>query len=188
MADGVSMNLTGFDELRRTMKTVSAEMSDNAANAAARSAARLVAREAYKGAQRIDDPESRADITKNIWQGGSRYPGVKKAGKRFTPRGAVKYRVGVAGGAGGNRKKNDPHYNALPGGDTRHWRFWEFGSENNPARPFLRPAASRNAGAVFAEFMKEFDRGLKRAIRKREKAAAGRSGSQRFRRSLFGVD
>lgn len=188
MADGVEVRLTGLAELQRSMKTATKEMRDTAANAGARKAARHVAMEAYKGAQRIDDPESRADISQNIWQGGTKFPGVKKVGKRFTGSDAVKYRVGVAGGAGGNRKKNDPHFNALPGGDTRHWRFWEFGSENTQARPFLRPALQQNRGAVMSAFVTEFKKGLQRAERKRAKAAAGRSRSQNFRRSLFGVD
>lgn len=68
-------------------------------------------------------------------------------------------RVGVLGGAKapaiqsgefkGKGKGN-------PGGDTYYWRFLEFGTENMPAHPFMRPAQDNNAATnKFAEEMKK---------------------------------
>lgn len=163
----LKFSLLGVEELKRKFSDVSDDMTKKGANAAARSAARLVAREAWKGANKIDDPKTAEDIAKNIWMGGAKYPGVKKNAKRYTPFDGVKYRVGVAGGAGGNLPSEA--FNDLPGLDTRHWRYWEFGSENTPATPFLRPALSRNIGPAVNEFFKEFDKALARAVRKRAK-------------------
>ena len=38
-------------------------------------------------------------------------------------------------------------------GDTRHWRYIEFGTEHNPAAPFMRPAFSSNVQAVTDRFV-----------------------------------
>jgi len=188
MKDGIEFNIEGLDALRQKFSTVSAEMEGKGANAAAKAAARLIARAAHANAMRLDDEASPAEIAKNIWLGGAKYPGVRKKGKRYSPSDGVAYRVGVAGGAGGRSKKNAPEFERLPGLDTRHWRFWEFGSENTPARPLLRAALNDNLRAATNEFVKEFDKALGRAVKKRDKLAAKRSRFQTSRRQFFGID
>jgi HK97 gp10 family phage protein len=188
MRDGIEFNIEGLDRLRAKFAGISEEMQGTGANAATRSAARLVARAAHAGALKLDDPKSAAEISMNIWKGKSSYPGVRKASKRYTKAGETKYRVGVLGGAGGTKKKNDPSFSALPGGDTRHWRFFEFGSENTEIQPFLRPALSKNTQEATNEFVKEFEAALDRAVRKRDKIVGARSRAQNLRRSFFGLD
>lgn len=79
---------------------------------------------ARSGAQKVDDPNSPADIAKNIVVS----PGKAKGGD-------VLMRVGVRGGA--RPDNNDPS-------NTGHWRFVEFGKEGVEARPFMRPALAEN--------------------------------------------
>lgn len=40
-----------------------------------------------------------------------------------------------------------------PGGDTRHWRYIEFGIEHIGGQPFMRPAFSNNVSAVTERFV-----------------------------------
>jgi HK97 gp10 family phage protein len=187
MSDGVQFSILGLDELRKRIGAVSEEVETKAANAAARSAARLIAMEAYHGALKLDDPKSAAEIARNIWAGGKNFPGVKKKAKRYSPEDGVAYRIGVMGGAGGTLKKDDPSFSIFPGGDTRHWRFWEFGSENTKAQPFLRPALDRSITPAINEFVSEYEKAINRGLRKVTKARAARSSFQQRRRNVFGL-
>jgi HK97 gp10 family phage protein len=49
---------------------------------------------------------------------------------------------------------------SLSGGDTRHWRYIEFGTESIAAQPFMRPALASNAERVAAAVMAELDKQL----------------------------
>ena len=53
--------------------------------------------------------------------------------------------------SGSNQHSKDASGN--PGGDTRHWRYIELGTEHNPAVPFMRPAFSSNVQAVTDRFV-----------------------------------
>jgi HK97 gp10 family phage protein len=75
------------------------------------------------------------------------------------------FRVGVQGGAGGNQSKKD-QASGLPGGDTRHWRFIQFGSENNAANPFMTRAAEKSAQAATDKFISTFGPAIDRALKK----------------------
>lgn len=201
MADGVFFDITGADLLQAKLKGLSDEVGLKAANTAARKAAQLVARAAYANALRLDDPATGEQIAKNIWDGGSKYPGVRKRGKRTLEEGATGYRVGVAGGArayantSANRRKGrvGKKYETLgdksnPGGDTFYWRFLELGTEKIAATPFLRPAMESNQQRATEVFVEEFNAAIDRVIARAQKRAAQRSGFQTARRNLAGLD
>ena len=126
-----------IDRLRNTKKVKSI------ARKAARQAMNIVRDSARVNARAIDDPETAEKIFKNISvaAGRSRDPNV------------IVMRVGVRGGASFSNK-NPPK---LSGGDTRHWRWVEFGSANNIAVPFMRPALARNIQQVTDKFAQVFN-------------------------------
>ena len=126
-----------IDRLRNTKKAKSI------ARKAARQAMNIVRDSARVNARAIDDPETAEKIFKNI---------SVAAGKSRDPN-VIVMRVGVRGGASFSNK-NPPK---LSGGDTRHWRWVEFGSANNIAVPFMRPALARNIQQVTDKFAQVFN-------------------------------
>lgn len=115
----------------------------------------IVRDSAKSKAKTIDDPETAAKIWKNIVTQDSPKEGAQVGG--------VVMRVGVRGGAGANQYSKDASGN--PGGDTRHWRYIEFGTEHNPAAPFMRPALSDNVGPVTEKFANELSAEIDAALR-----------------------
>ena len=112
-------------------------------------------------ASRIDDPRSAEDIAANI---------VERWGsRRFKRTGDLMFRVGVMGGAGGNKEASA--FAGLPGGDTRHWRQLEFGNSNHDANPFMRPAADQAGQQAVDTFIKEYGKAIDRALRRARKRA-----------------
>jgi HK97 gp10 family phage protein len=107
----------------------------------------IVRNAARANAKRVDAKDSKERIWKNIVMQES-----GKAGKRI---GGVVMKVGVRGGASFNSNSNSR--DALSGGDTRHWRFIELGTVNNPAQPFMRPALRDNIQQVTQVFMTELN-------------------------------
>jgi HK97 gp10 family phage protein len=101
-------------------------------------------------AKRIDDPETREMIWKNVAVAG----GGSRREKRV---GGPMMRVGIRGGA-----RPTSGDNGAPGGTTTHWRFIEFGTSRARAQPFMRPAMNSEAGRaaqVVIEAMNvEFDK------------------------------
>jgi HK97 gp10 family phage protein len=73
------------------------------------------------------------------------------------------FRVGVMGGAGGRASAES--LSGLPGGDTRHWRHLEFGTERTRAQPFMLPALEQNQQKVAAEFIDQYNRKLSRLLK-----------------------
>jgi len=103
-----------------------------------------IMRDAAKAnAKAIDDPATKEKVFRNII--------TQESSKQSKREGGVVMRVGVRGGAGANQHSKDATGN--PGGDTRHWRYIEFGTEHNPAAPFMRPAFSSNVQAVTDRFV-----------------------------------
>lgn len=147
----VEVNIEGLDEVQEKLKQLgNPRLIKNAARRSMRKAMTIVRDSARNAAKGIDDPETAEKIWKNI---------AIAAGKTRNPSEVV-MRVGVRGGASFSNK-NPPN---TPGGDTRHWRWLEFGSAHNPPTPFMRPALQNNIQAVnnsFAEnFNKEIDKEL----------------------------
>jgi len=163
MTDGVKFSLTGIDELLGKLEGVAHDVKYKGGRFALRKAANLVANAAKSNAQRIDDPQSAQDISKNV--------AVRWSSRTFKRSGNLAFRVGVMGGAGGNLSHKDQS-SGLPGGDTRHWRLVEFGTEKARAQPFMRPALEQNINAATDEFIKQYDKALDRAIKKAAKVKA----------------
>lgn len=140
----VEFRMTGMEQFKQKMDRLrNPKKAKSIARKAARQAMNIVRDAARVNARAIDDPETAEKIFKNISvaAGRSRDPNV------------IVMRVGVRGGASFSNK-NPPK---LSGGDTRHWRWVEFGSANNIAVPFMRPALARNIQQVTDKFAQVFN-------------------------------
>src|SRR5690606_17956912 len=131
----VEFNIEGLDEVQEKLKRLgNPRLMKNAARRSMRKAMAIVRDAARANAKGLDDPETAEKIWKNI---------AIAAGKTRNPNEYV-MRVGVRGGE--SFSKSYPP--KTPGGDSRHWRFIEFPSVNNPGTPFMRPALQNNIQAV----------------------------------------
>ena len=113
---------------------------------AARQAMNIVRDDAKARARALDDPETTEKVWKNII--------TQESARQGRREGGVVMKVGVRGGASSNQHSRDASGN--PGGDTRHWRYLEFGTKHNPPAPFMRPAFSTNVNAVTERFVQVF--------------------------------
>jgi len=149
----VEVNIEGLDEVQERLKRLgNPRLMKNAARRSMRKAMAIVRDAARSGAKGIDDPETAEKIWKNI---------AIAAGKTQNPSEVV-MRVGVRGGASFSNK-NPPN---TPGGDTRHWRWLEFGSAHNPPTPFMRPALQNNIQAVTNSFAENFNKEIDKELAK----------------------
>lgn len=151
--------LKGVDALNERLRALDYDMRRKGGRSALRQAAVLIRKAAQQNARRLDDPQTAADIEKNLTE-------------RWSPKfnrqtGALKFRVGIMGGAGGS--KTGEEQSGLPGGDTRHWRYLEFGTEKMGATPFMRPAMENNLQAAADTFIRQYNKSLDRLIRKASK-------------------
>jgi HK97 gp10 family phage protein len=153
MAD---FDLVGMDSLLAKFDSIKQDIKYKGGRAALRKAANLIAEKAKQNAQKIDDPETAKNTAKNV--------AVRWGGKRFKATGDLNFRIGILGGAGGNKKAAD--LDGLPGKDTRTWRHLEFGTEKTAAQPFLRPALEANTGEAISVFAKEYEKAIDRAIKR----------------------
>jgi HK97 gp10 family phage protein len=150
----VEFHLTGAEEIHRRLKAVGDEKRvKKLATAAARKGMNVVRDAARRNAKMIDDPQTAEVIAKNIVTANS-----PRGGRRI---GGVWMRVGVMGGA--NTRSPGQGVAGLPGKDTRHWRYIEFGAENVAAHPFMRPALEANTGKVWATIAATFEREFAKA-------------------------
>jgi len=124
----------------------------NAARRSMRKAMAIVRDAARTNAKGIDDPKTAEKIWKNI---------AIAAGKTRNPNEVV-MRVGVRGGA----SFSNPNPPNTSGGDTRHWRWLEFGSVHNPPTPFMRPALQNNIQAVTNSFAENFNKEIDKELAK----------------------
>lgn len=132
------VKIDGADEILRKLKLLPERVGRNAMRRALRKGANVIRDAARNNAKRIDDPETREQIWKNIAvAGGGR--------RREREVGGVMMRVGVRGGA-----RPTSGDNGTPGGNTTHWRFVELGTSEARAQPFLTPAAAEKAGAAMS--------------------------------------
>ena len=145
--------ITGMDEVERKFKALAnPRLAKNAARRSARKAMVIVRNAARNNAKAIDDKNSDEKIWKNI---------AIAAGKSRDAN-TIMMRVGVRGGA----SFSNPNPPNTPGGDTRHWRFIEFPSVNNPGTPFMRPALENNIQAVTDSFAQNFSTELDKELAK----------------------
>lgn len=149
----VELNIQGLDELNKKLKQLgNSKIAKRIARKAGRQAMNIVRDAARNNAKAIDDPQSAEKIWKNISTQGGKTRNSSE----------VKIRVGVRGGA----SFSNPNPPQLSGGDTRHWRFVEMGSSNNPANPFMRPALANNITQVTAKFVDVFGTEIDKEIAK----------------------
>ena len=154
-----STSLQGVDGVVKKMLGLAPKLQRSGLKKSARRAMAIVRDAARDRAKNIDDPATAKKIWKNI--------GIQEATKESKREGGVVMRVGVMGGArdvsaggikGAKQLKNNP------GGDTWYWRFPEFGTEHNPAAPFMRPALSENVDAVTERFATELSTAIDAAL------------------------
>ena len=143
MADGMNFDIQGLNGVVGKMRTLGPRLRKKGLRKAARAAMNIVRDAAKANAKAIDDPQTQEKIFRNII--------TQEATKQSRREGGVVMRVGVRGGAGSNQHSTDASGN--PGGDTRHWRYIEFGTEHIGGQPFMRPAFSNNVGAVTDRFI-----------------------------------
>lgn len=149
------VKIEGADEILRKLKLLPERVVRNAMRRALRKGANVIRDAARNNAKRIDDPETREQIWKNIAvAGGGR--------RREREVGGVMMRVGVRGGARFNRSGD-----SLPGGNTTgHWRFVELGTSQARAQPFLRPAGAEKAGAAISAVVSDMKTQLDKELAK----------------------
>lgn len=63
-----------------------------------------------------------------------------------------------------NRRLNRVGRDYVVEGDAYYWKFIEFGTKNQPARPFMRQAFQQSQAAAIAAVQKELEAGLKYII------------------------
>jgi HK97 gp10 family phage protein len=147
------VKITGGRELYAKLGTFSEKLREAAGRRSARKAMAIVRRDARARLAKIDDTATPEDIRKNVY--------IQQSRRQSRRIGGVVMRVGITGGARAPMGR-DANAEAQPGGDTRHWRYIELGTEGVAARPFLRPALEENVGAVVdtlvAELNKEIDK------------------------------
>ena len=149
----VEFNIEGLDEVQEKLKRLgNPRLMKNAARRSMRKAMAIVRDAARANAKGLDDPETAEKIWKNI---------AIAAGKTRNPNEVV-MRVGVRGGA----SFSNPNPPNTSGGDTRHFRWVEFGSANNPPTPFLRPALSNNIPQVTNQFATSFNQEIDKELAK----------------------
>lgn len=161
MADTIKFSLIGLADLEEKLKVVADDVKNRGGRFALRKAALVVMGKAKAAAQRIDDPATAKNTAENL--------AVRWSGKSFKRTGNLTFRVGVLGGAGGNKKSSA--LSGLPGGDTRNWRMVEFGTQHMPAQPFMRPALADSISEATNTFVTEYDKALGRAIKRAAKKA-----------------
>lgn len=162
MTDSVSVNVDGLAEVLGKFEAIEYDLKKKGGRFALRKAAQLVRNKARQNAEAIDDPETDANIAKNIVE--------RWSGRTFKRTGDLMFRVGVMGGAGGSA--TSASLDGLPGKDTRHWRYKEFGTEDIAATPFMRRALADNITAAINEFATQYDKSIGRAIKRAAKAKA----------------
>lgn len=155
----IKFDLIGVEAIEAKLKKVAHDVRYKGGRFALRKAAQVVRDDAKARAKRLDDPKTPADISANIVE--------RWSGRQFKRTGDLMFRVGVMGGAGGNKPTEE--FAGLPGKDTRHWRHIEFGTERAAAKPFMRPALKENIGKATDTFMTEYSKALDRAIRRAER-------------------
>lgn len=149
----VEFNIEGLEPVQEKLKRLgNPRLMKNAARRSMRKAMAIVRDAARSGAKNIDDPQTAEKIWKNI---------AIAAGKTRNPNEVI-MRVGVRGGA----SFSNPNPPKTSGGDTRHFRWVEFGSANNPPTPFLRPALANNIQAVTNSFAENFNKEIDKELAK----------------------
>lgn len=156
MSDTVQFSLIGIDSLLAKLDSITYDVKRKGGRFALRKAAGVVEKALKQNAQKIDDPDTAADISKNV--------AVRFSNSTFKATGDLKFRVGILGGA--NKAKAQE---GLPGGVTVAWRHVEFGTEKMKAQPFMRKSLENNIGAATNEFITQYEKSIDRAVKRAAK-------------------
>lgn len=150
----VTVKLTGVEELEKRLSQLEFRIGRRAASRALRKGANVIRDIARQNAQRIDDPQTKEVIAKNI---------VTQAAssRRQKQEKAVIMRVGVMGGA--RLKRGDT---GAPGGNTTYWRMVEFGTSDTKAQPFMRSAIAAGADRAISTTIAAIGPEIDKEIRK----------------------
>ncbi|WP_323601531.1 HK97-gp10 family putative phage morphogenesis protein [Pseudomonas putida] len=154
MANEISVRLQGLKAATDKMVGLAPKLRRSGLRKAARQAMNIVRDDAKARARALDDPETAEKVWKNII--------TQESARQGRREGGVVMKVGVRGGASSNQYSQDASGN--PGGDTRHWRYLEFGTKHNPPAPFMRPAFSTNVNAVTERFVQVFGQEIDAAL------------------------
>lgn len=154
MADGISARLQGVKAATEKMAGLAPKLRRSGLRKAARQAMNIVRDDAKARAKGLDDPDTAEKIWKNII--------TQESARQGRREGGVVMKVGIRGGASSNQHSKDASGN--PGGDTRHWRYLEFGTQYTPPAPFMRPALSTNVNAVTDRFVQVFSQEIDAAL------------------------
>lgn len=181
MVERVQVTLKGVGELNAKLQRLSRDVQFKGGRSAARAGALEIAAQVRANAAAINDPKTAEEIAKNV--------AVRFSSKTFQQTGNIKMRVGILGGARApanskqalatERRRQRTGATSLedlgeiagkgsgnPGGDTFYWRFVEFGTEDTPAKPFMRPALPQSAQRAADAFTNGLNKALDRAIKK----------------------
>lgn len=156
MSETIQFSLIGIEGVQLKMAAVSKEVRHNTGRFALRKVALQLAKIVKANAERIDDPSTDRSIPANVT--------IRFNRRQFEATGRVGYRVGIRGGAGGNKPSESLAGN--PGKDTRYWRHLEFGTQKTRAQPFMRKSLAENINPLTRAFVDEFGAALTRAIRR----------------------
>lgn len=154
----VDVKVEGLKELQSNLGKLEKAAQGKALRFATRKAAMVIVRQAKENFARYDDPATPQHIAENV--------GLRYSTRFNKATGDHQFKIGVAGGA--KHGKKDPE-NPNAGGDTRHWRFIEFGVPGRGilARAPMRKAALAKQADAYNEFaaqaFKAVTRQLKRA-------------------------
>ena len=162
MAESVKVH--GLQELSQTLMKLPAELEKRVIMGALRAAAQTIRKEAIVRAPvlQIPDPRRRAGtLKKNISvrrvKGETAvYVGVF---------GASRKKIAAFKASGGGKGANNPD-------DPYYWRWVEFGTKFQPARPFLRPAFE----AKKYEALRKFEEYMKKRLAKEAQKLARENG------------
>lgn len=150
----ISAKVDGLKDILREIEKLGEKEARRMSNNALRAGARVVRDQVKANAAALDDPATASHIAKNVV--------VRSMSKRKMQalEADAGVRVGILGGA--RKDDSDSGSNPNKGGETFHWRFLEFGTQNMPPKPFFRPAVvqseAKAISAFFEQMKKEFDK------------------------------
>ncbi len=150
-----------------TLRTLGPKLEKRFLNKAVRKGADIVKKAAQDRAKTFDDPNTPAQIWKEIAIYTSSDLGRKNGG--------VALQIGVKGGA---KKYRDNKRNRRQGrvgktymgpGAVYYWRFLEFGTSKMRAQPFMRPALANNIPAVTDAIVGAINDGIDKIVAQKGK-------------------
>jgi len=176
-SDGADYSVYGLAEVLGKFEALEYDIKRKGGRFALRRAAQVLRDQARANAARVDDPQTRENISENIV--------IRWSGRTFKKTGNMMFRVGVMGGAKsyGNTKDNvrkrrvGQSYavggdKGNPGGDTFYWRFLEFGTKFMPAQPIFRQVPGQAGQQAVDEFIKQYSKKIDRVLKAANRRAS----------------